>query len=54
MIFSGCMSREFYSVFCGNVNRKELQKREDLCICVADSLCCIAETNNVVKQSYSS
>ena len=31
-------------MFYGNLNRKELQKREDMCICVAESPCCIAET----------
>ena len=47
MVFSGCMCREFYSMSCGNLNRKELQEREDICLCVAESLCCIAETNTL-------
>ena len=33
-------------------NVKKIQKRGDMCICVADSLCCTAETNNIVKQLY--
>ena len=28
-----------------NWNRKEIQKRGDVCVCIADSLCCTAETN---------
>ena len=31
----------------------EIQKRGDICICIADSLYCTAETNNIVKQLYS-
>ena len=27
---------------------KEIQKRGALCICLADSLCCIVETNTVL------
>ena len=33
-------------------NRKEIQKRGDICICIADSLCCMVETK-AVKQLYS-
>ena len=28
-----------------NWNGKEIQKRGDVCVCIADSLCCTAETN---------
>ena len=35
--------RELYSVLCGDLNGKEIQKRGDVCICLADSLCCAAE-----------
>ena len=36
---------ELYSVFCGDLNGKEIQKGGDTCICMADSLCCIVEIN---------
>ena len=32
----------------GDLNGKESQKRRDICICVADSLCCTAETNTTL------
>ena len=44
--------QELYSVLCGDLNRKEIQKRGDICICIADSLCCTVE-NNIIKQLYS-
>ena len=28
-----------------DLNGKEIQKRGDICICIADSLCCKAETD---------
>ena len=40
--------RERYSVLCGGLNGKEIRKRANICICVADSLCCTAETNTTV------
>ena len=37
----------------GDLNGKEIQKRGDTCIHIADLHCCIAEANtNVVKQLY--
>ena len=33
-----------YSVVCGGLNGKEIWKRGDICICMADSLCCAVET----------
>ena len=30
-------------ILCDDLNRKEIQKRGDTCIHIADSLCCIAE-----------
>ena len=38
-----------------DLNKKEIQKREDvlICICMADSLCCAVDTNNILKQMYS-
>ena len=37
--------RELYSVLCGDLNGKEIQKGRDKCLRIADSLCCIAESN---------
>ena len=36
------------SVLCGDLNGKEIQKRGDICIRIADSLCCTAETNTIL------
>ena len=33
-----------YSMLCGDLNGKEIQKGGDKCKCIADSLCCKAET----------
>ena len=35
-----------------DLNEKEIQKRGDVCIHIADSLCCTAETN-IVKKPHS-
>ena len=44
--------REPYSVLCGDLNGKEIQKqREDIDICVADSLRYTAETNRTVESN---
>ena len=32
---------------------REAQEGGDMCICIADSCDCTAETNNIVKQLYS-
>ena len=32
-------------VLCGDLNGKDLLRREDVCVCVADSLRCTAETD---------
>ena len=32
---------------------REVQEGGDVCIHIADSLCCTAETNTIVKQLYS-
>ena len=32
---------------------RDTQEGGVICICIADSLCCTAETNNIVKQLYS-
>ena len=31
-------------MLCGDLNGKEIQNRGDICIRIADSLCCIVET----------
>ena len=36
--------RELYSVLCGDLNGKGIQKG-DIWICIADPLCCSVETN---------
>ena len=52
-----CMLREPYSVLCGDLNRKEIQKRGGkkskkegmyMCVCIADSLCYTVETNTTL------
>ena len=37
-----------YSILCADLNGKEIQGRVDLCIRVADSLCCTTETNTTL------
>ena len=39
--------REHYSMLCDNLNKKKIQKRGDIliCICMADSLRCTVDTN---------
>jgi len=37
--------RELYSVLCGDLNGKEIQRRGDICVHVADSLHCSVEIN---------
>ena len=40
--------RELYSMLCGDLNGKEIQKRVDMCIRIADSLCCTAEIDIIL------
>ena len=40
---------ESSSVHGGDPHGEEIQKPGDLCLHGADSLCCTAETNNIVK-----
>ena len=40
-------------MLCGGLNGKEIQKREDICTHIADSLCCAGESNNTVRRLYS-
>ena len=37
-----------HSVLCGDLNRKAVQKREDICASMADSLCYTAEIDTAV------
>ena len=49
-----CIARELYSVLCGDLNEKEIQKRGDIHIYIANSLCRTGETNTtLLKQLYS-
>ena len=43
-----CIYRELYSVFCGDLNGKEIQKGGDICTCITDPLCCTIETNTTL------
>ena len=40
--------REVYSVLCGDPNGKEIHRRGDICISVADSLSSAAATNTIL------
>ena len=37
-----------YSMLCGDLNRKEIQKREEICISIDDSLCFIVVTHTTL------
>ena len=37
------------TVLCGDLNEKGIQKRGDICVCIADSLCCTVETSPVAQ-----
>ena len=39
-------------MLCGDLNGKEIHKRGDICIRIADSLCCTAETHTTLKSNY--
>ena len=43
--------RGLYSVFCGDLNEKEIQKREDICKHATDSFCYKVETNTTIRNS---
>lgn len=61
IFFSYNIFASFYQDYSGHKNElsgklsgEEIQKREgDICKHIADSRCCITETNNIVKQVYS-
>ena len=37
VIITYVLHKELYSVFCGDLNQKKIQKRQDICIRIADS-----------------
>ena len=39
-----CITGEFCSVLCGNLDGRGVWERMDACICMAESLCCAPET----------
>ena len=39
-------------MLCGDLNGQKIQKRGDVCVHTAGSLCYTAETNSIVKQLY--
>ena len=43
---------ELYLVLCGDVTGKQIQKRGDICLRIADSLCCTVETNTTLLSNY--
>ena len=45
---TNCRAQEHYSMFCGDLNEKEIQTRGDTCIHIADSLCCTVEANTTL------
>ena len=44
--------RELCSVLCNDPHGKRILKRVDMCICIADSLCCVPETNMTLYINY--
>ena len=34
-------------MFCGNLNGKEIHNRENVCIDIAEPLCCTVESNTI-------
>ena len=46
-----CLAQELHSMFCGNLNGKEIQKR-DVCIHTTNSLCSPVEINTILYSTY--
>ena len=42
-----------YTMLCGNLEGKEIQKRGSICICIADLLYYTVETNTTLSGNYS-
>ena len=49
-----CTAQKLDSVLCGDLNGKEIQKRGDMSVDIADSLCCTAETDMTLQSNYTS
>ena len=47
-----CRAQGILSMLCGDLSWKEFQKRGDMCIHIADSLCCTVQTNTIVENNY--
>ena len=47
-----CIAQGTYSVLCGDLNGKKIEKRGGICICIVDSLCCIVETDKKLLSNY--
>ena len=43
-----CIAQDLHSVLRGDLNGMEIQKGEDMCIRMSDSLCCTVETNTTL------
>ena len=41
-----CIAQGTYSMLCGDLNGKEIPKKGDICIPIADSLCCTPEAQH--------
>ena len=39
-------------MLCGDLNGKEIPERGNICIPIADSLCCTVETNTTLYSNY--
>ena len=40
--------RELYSMLCGDLDGKKFQRRGDISLCIANSLCCTEENNTML------
>ena len=47
------VAREVYSILWDSLHGERIRKKVDiLCICLADSLCCVPETNAALQVTY--
>ena len=46
-----CIAQGAHPVHCGSLNGREVQKGGDICMCMADSLCCAVEANTTLKSN---
>ena len=47
-----CIAQGTHLVHCGNLNGREVQKGGDICMCMADSLCCAVEANTTLWSNH--